>query len=102
MCHIQRAAVSSRCIGASHGDCLYEIHSLQACFALKRPALRLITAFFCLVQIRISHARLVSQVYLDAIGIVGFKLLSRLSERRRDADNQHVSGDCDPNELART
>ena len=71
-------------------------------FALKRPALRLIAGFFYLVQIRISHARLVPQVYLDAIGIVGFKLLSRLSERRRDADNQHVSGDCDPNELART
>ncbi len=64
-------------------------------FALKRPALRLIAGFFYLVQIRISHARLVSQVYLDAIGIVGFKLLSRLSERRRDADNQHVSGDCE-------
>ena len=102
MCHIQRAAVSSRCIRASHEDCLHEMFGLQACFALKRPALRLISAFFYLVQIRISHARLVSQVYLDAIGIVGFKLLSRLSERRRDADNQHVSGDCDPNELART
>ena len=81
---------------------MHEMFGLQACFALKRPALRLISAFFYLVQIRISRARLVSQVYLDAIGIVGFKLLSRLSERRRDADNQHVSGDCDPNELART
>lgn len=71
-------------------------------FCSETPGPSFNISVFYLVQIRISHARLVSQVYLDAIGIVGFKLLSRLSERRRDADNQHVSGDCDPNELART